>query len=242
MKYSVSDIQKLGTILGVYAHPDDECWTAGGVLAAACANGQEVVCVTATRGDAGETADETKWPQAKLAEIRERELEASLALLGDIEHRWFDYGDGTLEAGDIEAIKYLKALIIEIKPDTIVTFGPDGLTGHSDHKAVCAWTLAALKESGRNAKVFMVRESTEKYQAFGKTLHEAGNIYFATEHPLTIAASDADLFFELPEDLYKKKIASLKAHQSQMSALFAHPRGGPALYESAKTECFVLSQ
>jgi LmbE family N-acetylglucosaminyl deacetylase len=37
-----------GTILSIWAHPDDETYLAGGVMAAASANGQRVVCVTAT--------------------------------------------------------------------------------------------------------------------------------------------------------------------------------------------------
>lgn len=240
MNNTASDIKKLGTILGIYAHPDDEGWTAGGVLAAACENGQKVVCVTATRGDAGQTADEQKWPQAKLGAIRERELDASLACLGNIEHHWFEYGDGQLK--DVpanEAVERLTKFIKQVQPDTILTFGPDGLTGHPDHQAVCAWAQAALQASGRQATLLMARETTEKYEACGKALHKAANVYFAIDEPVTIAAARADVYFVLPPGIYQKKLASLQAHQSQMAGLFAHPQGGPALREYAKTEAFV---
>lgn len=226
--------------MGVFAHPDDECWTAGGVLAAACQNGQRVVCMTATRGDAGETADESRWPQARLGQIRERELDESLACLGAIEHHWLEYGDGTLQDVPLQqAAAQVEALIRQVRPDTIITFGPDGLTGHPDHKAVYAWARAALRASGSAARLLLVRESAEKYESSGKTLHAAANIYFATDRPVTSKTADADLYFELPPDIYRKKIESLKAHQSQMSGIFADPQGNPALQEYAKTECFV---
>ena len=43
----------LGTVLGVWAHPDDEAYLAGGLMAAAVDAGARVVCVTATRGERG---------------------------------------------------------------------------------------------------------------------------------------------------------------------------------------------
>jgi LmbE family N-acetylglucosaminyl deacetylase len=240
MNYTASDIAKLGTILGIYAHPDDECWTAGGVLAAACANGQKVVCVTATRGDAGKTADEKKWPQSRLGEIRESELDDSLACLGTIEHHWFDYRDGQLNKVPApEAVQKLTELIKKVQPDTILTFGPDGLTGHPDHQTVCAWAQAAVQATGRQLPILMARETIEKYQSCGKALHAAANVYFAISEPVTVPAAKADVYFALPPDIYQKKIASLQAHKSQMTGLFAHPQGGPALREYAKTEAFV---
>jgi hypothetical protein len=41
-------ISALGTIMGIWAHPDDEAYLSGGPMALARANGQRVVCVTAT--------------------------------------------------------------------------------------------------------------------------------------------------------------------------------------------------
>ena len=241
MNYTASDIQKLGTILGVYAHPDDECWTAGGVLAAACANGQKVVCVTATRGDAGQTANEQKWPQARLGDIREQELDASLACLGDITHYWFGYGDGQLATVPAsEAVERLTKLIKQVQPDTILTFGPDGLTGHPDHQTVCAWAQAAKHATASPARLLMARETTEKYESCGKALDAEANVYFAIQEPVTTPAAQADVYFVLPPAIYLQKIASLQAHQSQMAGLFANPKAAAALREYAKTEAFVI--
>lgn len=72
---------------------------AGTALAAMAAE-SHVACVTATDGEAGMTADETRWPRAGLAGIRRRELAASLAVLGLADHTWLGPPDGGLDALD----------------------------------------------------------------------------------------------------------------------------------------------
>ena len=89
----VDDVRTLGTIVGVWAHPDDEAYLSAGLMAAAVDAGNRVVCVTATRGERG-TSDARTWPPARLARVREAELEASLAAVGVREHHWLDYPDG----------------------------------------------------------------------------------------------------------------------------------------------------
>ena len=84
----------LGTILGVWAHPDDETWLCAGLMARAVRAGDRVVCITATRGELG-SPDEERWPSgAPLAAVRTAEMAAALAVLGVTEHHWLDYPDG----------------------------------------------------------------------------------------------------------------------------------------------------
>jgi LmbE family N-acetylglucosaminyl deacetylase len=47
----ISDIRELGIVLSIWAHPDDEAYLCGGIMAMAAAAGSRVVCVTATRGN-----------------------------------------------------------------------------------------------------------------------------------------------------------------------------------------------
>ena len=75
-----TDIAALGTIIGIWAHPDDEAYLSGGLMALARANGQRVVCVTATRGELG-TTDPMAWPPERLAAERTRELADCLNVL-----------------------------------------------------------------------------------------------------------------------------------------------------------------
>lgn len=66
---TAEDLKSLGKIMGIWAHPDDDTYSMAGIMAAAVKNGQKVVIVTATRGEAG-VQDETRWPAAQLGEIR----------------------------------------------------------------------------------------------------------------------------------------------------------------------------
>jgi LmbE family N-acetylglucosaminyl deacetylase len=87
------DISDLGTVLGVWAHPDDETFLTAGLMALARAAGHRVVCATATRGEHG-TADPDRWPPARLGRLREYELAAALAALDVHEHTWLGFVDG----------------------------------------------------------------------------------------------------------------------------------------------------
>ena len=51
----------LGTLLGIWAHPDDETYLSAGLMARRSVDGRRVVCVTATRGEGG-SMDEERWP------------------------------------------------------------------------------------------------------------------------------------------------------------------------------------
>src|SRR5439155_874799 len=63
----------LGTILGVWAHPDDETYLTAGLMAQAVRDGRRVTCVTATRGEGG-SFDEGRWPSAKMTRKRAAEF------------------------------------------------------------------------------------------------------------------------------------------------------------------------
>src|SRR6478609_11929198 len=79
--FPITDVTRLGTVRGSWAHPDDEAFLSAGLMAAARDAGQRVVCVTATLGEHG-TDDPGSWPPMRMAQVREREWHASLAALG----------------------------------------------------------------------------------------------------------------------------------------------------------------
>src|SRR6188472_1129996 len=83
------------TLLGVWAHPDDEAYLSAGLMAQVRRAGGRVAVVTASRGELG-TPDPDEWPPERLAAVRERELLDSLAVVGVREHRWLGYSDGEL--------------------------------------------------------------------------------------------------------------------------------------------------
>ena len=143
------DTDRLGTVLSVWAHPDDETYLAGGVMASCVAAGQRVVCVSATAGEHG-TADPVAWPPERLARLRRWETAAAMAVLGVAEHRFLGFKDGSLATIEPSVgVGAIADLIDEIHPDTILTFGPDGMTFHPDHVTIGAWTTRAWDSAGR---------------------------------------------------------------------------------------------
>lgn len=115
-----ADVQRLGTIVSIWAHPDDETFACGGLLAIARQNGQRVICVTATRGEAG-VQDHERWPADQLAGIRQAELEAALDVLGVHEHHWLQYADGhCAEAPPEEVHASLQDILQSVQADTFI--------------------------------------------------------------------------------------------------------------------------
>ena len=233
---SPEDIRKLGSIMVVGAHPDDEVFNAGGIMAAAVRNGQRVGCVTFTRGELG-VRDESRWPAANLAAIRTQELDDSLEVLGVPEHTWFEgYQDGECAQADSEkATRELRAAIAEFKPDTILTFGPDGLTGHPDHAAVSAWTDAAV--TGLSVRVLWVALAPEQYEQFREADSRA-NIFFNIPTPPLVEAEGLAVDLRLDAELTELKRRAFEAVPSQMEQILAaRPFDRPG--EAMARECFV---
>ena len=135
----------MSTMLGIWAHPDDEVFVSGGFMADAVRRGDRVVCLHLTRGEAGLYYRQV-WPARELASVRSAELAASLARLGVTEQRFLDLPDGGLYLASWEdVVTSLHDELVDVDPDLIVTFGSDGFTGHPDHKAVSAWVSTAVR-------------------------------------------------------------------------------------------------
>jgi LmbE family N-acetylglucosaminyl deacetylase len=144
---NVDGLASLGPTVSVWAHPDDETYLAGGVYAAMRDQGVRVVCVTATRGEAGGPATDAASRSA-LGQVRTRELDEALAVLGVGEHHWLGHQDGECAQVDREvAADQIAQVLDEVQPQTVLTFGPDGFTGHADHRAVSQWVDLAVRRS-----------------------------------------------------------------------------------------------
>jgi LmbE family N-acetylglucosaminyl deacetylase len=134
-------------LLGVFAHPDDETLCAGGTFAKYASAGAEVRVISLTKGGAGQIRDAGAATRATLTTVREQELEAAGNELGLTETRCLEYLDGGLSDIDSQIlVKLASELLSEIDPDVVITFGPDGFSGHPDHKAVGAAVTAACYE------------------------------------------------------------------------------------------------
>jgi LmbE family N-acetylglucosaminyl deacetylase len=211
------DVADLGTILSVWAHPDDEAYLCGGLMAGAVDAGRRVVCVTATYGELGVT-DPVRWPPDRLAEIRQAEMAACLRILGVTEHRWLGFPDGgcaTVEVTD--GVGAVAALLREIRPDTVLTFSADGQTGHPDHIAVHRWTVEAVRRTGIGV-LHVVANTAEWLDAHLDEFFAMGAIVGEPPVPWTGPLS---IDLALTGDLLDRKMAALAAQTSQTEALRA---------------------
>lgn len=232
------DISALGTILGIWAHPDDETYGSAGVMAAAVANGQRVICITATKGEAG-VRDESRWPSDKLPDIRAAELIDALKILGVTEHYWLGCHDGDCRNVDSDKmVAHLCHMIDTIRPDTILTFGPEGLTGHPDHQTVSLWATTAAARSNLDIAVYHLVELQENYDKIMKSADKELDIYFNIDRPPLKNPEDCDIYFCMTPELQEKKHQALLAMPSQTEDMMQY--FGDELYRQAfRCECFV---
>jgi N-acetyl-1-D-myo-inositol-2-amino-2-deoxy-alpha-D-glucopyranoside deacetylase len=134
------------TLLAIFPHPDDETFSAGGLMAGARERGDNVILICATRGEAGESSDPSLDTPETLGLAREAELRAAMKFLDVDDVRFLGYRDSGMEgsaeaqnpmafvqASVDDAAARLAPMIREIRPDTIVTYGEDGVYGHPDH-------------------------------------------------------------------------------------------------------------
>jgi LmbE family N-acetylglucosaminyl deacetylase len=211
-------MDELGTILGVWAHPDDEAYLSAGIMARAVRNGSRVVCVTATRGEGG-SMDEEKWPPEKMAEVRTAELERSLEILGVREHVWLDMQDIDMETGlPEEGFERVRELVAEIRPDTILTFGPDGMTDHAAHKDVSRWATQALREAGKPGSGVLYATVTPEWAAAFVPVWEPFNVFRPGTPPIT-PREELAVYYELRDDILEQKVNAINAHVSQVEAI-----------------------
>jgi LmbE family N-acetylglucosaminyl deacetylase len=133
-------------LLAVFPHPDDETLGLGSTMARYSAEGVETYLVCATRGERGWFDSEGPNPGLEgVARIREAELRCAAENLGIKEVTFFDYIDGDVDQADPEEIiEKIVAQIRRVKPQVVVSFGPDGAYGHPDHIALSQFTVAAL--------------------------------------------------------------------------------------------------
>jgi LmbE family N-acetylglucosaminyl deacetylase len=230
----------LGTILGVWAHPDDETYLTAGLMAQAVREGLRVVCVTATRGEEG-SWDEERWPTAKLGEVREAELMESLRILGVSEHHWLDYYDGTCaDVPEGEAVAKVEAIMADVQPDSVFSFGPDGMTDHPDHKSTCAWATAAFERAAKpGARLYYATMTPEWAERFVPVMNRF-NVFMSPDTPPVAPREDLAIVYELPPDVLELKIRAIEAHVSQVEGML-NAFGQDFFREAHREEFFRLA-
>jgi LmbE family N-acetylglucosaminyl deacetylase len=210
-------VASLGTILSIWAHPDDETYLAGGLMAAARDHGQRVVCVSATAGERG-TPDPVAWPPRRLGAVRRWEASAAMAVLGVAEHRFLDLPDMGLDGHDRDGVHAVGALLDEVRPDTVLTFGPDGMTYHPDHIAVHRWVTAAWALRGGLERLLLATPTVEHLARFAER-YEEWDMYMSEERPTGVPEAQLAVHLELAGAALDRKLTALRAMATQTTAV-----------------------
>ena len=222
-------------LLGVWAHPDDECYLSAGLMARVIEAGGEVRVVCATRGEFG-TSDPDEAGTEHLADLRVAELRASLAVLGVHDLHVLGLADGGCADADAAAMADVVADHVgEFGADTVVTFGPDGITGHGDHIAVSRWTTTAVPAGVEVLYATMTHEFVDRHRdvhdaigLFGEMPDGRADSVHRDRVALQVALDHAEL---------TRKRRALSAHGSQTAALAAL-MGEDVYFSWWRDECF----
>ena len=192
-----------GTVLALFAHPDDEAFRCGGTLALLAQRGHRVQVVTATRGEGGSCGTPPLCLPEELAAWRERELACSCAALGLDPPVLLDYRDGTL--ADVilaEAVGQVLATAHRLAPHALLTWPAHGLSGHPDHCAVSRWAEGVFAATSSLAALYHLAVPQSVAQRLGLSkLHAT-------------ADSAIDLIVDVTA-LWETKMAAIGCHRTQ---------------------------
>lgn len=147
-----------------YAHPDDESFGNGGLIAKYVKEGIDVYLICATNGDVGTIPEEMQGQYETVKEIRLAELECADQVLGFKKIFLFNYRDSGMMGSETSedpaslwaswqndphaVTRRVVEVIREIKPQVIVTFNKYGGYGHPDHIAIQRATTDAFELAG----------------------------------------------------------------------------------------------
>ena len=234
-------------LLLVHAHPDDETINNGATMAKYVAEGAKVTLVTCTRGEEGEVlvpalANLASSIDDKLGEHRVIELTNAMAelgikdfrFLGAPDKKWRDSGmmgtppnersDVFWQANLDEAASDLAKIILEIKPQVMITYDEIGGYGHPDHikahQVAMRGAELASNAGWTISKIYWNTMPRSVIQNGIDKMKEVGSDFFGAE-------SADDLPFAKPDELVTslikapeyvdKKMAAMKAHETQIS-------------------------
>ena len=146
-------------MLVVVAHPDDETFGTGSVIAHAAAQGRRVVVCCATHGEAGKDTSGTTSGPEELAVVREGELRRAADVLGASEVILLDFADSDMEgpmaddalaAVPIDDVVAQAAGVIErVGPDIVVALDYVGIDDHRDHQRIGEATANAFTHAAK---------------------------------------------------------------------------------------------
>jgi len=212
-------------VVGVFAHPDDDTYGIGGSLALHAGTDLELTVVMATSGDAGGIADPSLATRETLGAVREAEDLAAWRALGfEPDVRFLRHPDGGVARVPREQLAAeVLAVLQEARPHLVITFGPDGITGHEDHIAIGAAATEAFHAArssggeGPFVRLLHLAIATSDLERLGELLRERGLEPLDPTQPFVPRGVPDDTIGVSVDcaAAYERKVEALRCHKTQ---------------------------
>jgi N-acetyl-1-D-myo-inositol-2-amino-2-deoxy-alpha-D-glucopyranoside deacetylase len=265
-------------VVVVHAHPDDETLWTGGMIARYAAAGVAVTLVTCTLGEQGEVlTPELRGLAADRADqlggYRIAELRAACAVLGITDQRflggigrWRDSGmvvepgarasvppdlhPRAFAAGALaEQVDALVEVLGQVRPQVVVSYGPDGGYGHADHVRAHQVTMAAVARMPEVARVFWAVQPVSAVADGIAALHAMPGLPFPLPEPGGLpGVANAEVTTQLDVTAHRSAVlAAMRSHRTQVSVWAEGPYQAFALSDGVArpvldTEHFTLAR
>jgi len=216
-------------LLAVFAHPDDESFRPGGTLALLARRGVRVQVLTATRGGAGSRGNPPLCAPEELPALREAELRCACKALNLLPPILLDYLDGQLEKADHERLAaQILQIVKEVRPQVMLTFGADGLSGHPDHIAIGLAAAEAFRRAEEVAALYTVAVPRSLAESLGMK-----QIRAVPDEDIALAVDVSSV--------WEAKMTAIRCHRTQLgeSPILDAPEAKQRLFLG--TEHFCLS-
>jgi LmbE family N-acetylglucosaminyl deacetylase len=227
-------------LAAVTAHPDDDTFGVGGIVAQHVGD-IEYTVIVATSGEAGMISDPALATPENLAEVREQEEREALEVLGvgGAAVHFLGYPDGGLAGVPRqELVSKVAGLLSEARPQVVVTFGPEGVTRHDDHIAIGQAATEAFHEArdrtsadgtadGAFERLFYVAVAQSDLEAFWEAIRAGGIDFGAPDDPyMPRGVPDHTVTARVDtRETWETKARALMAHRTQAGDLDSIPAG-----------------
>jgi LmbE family N-acetylglucosaminyl deacetylase len=262
------------TFLAVHAHPDDEASSTGGLFRLLGDQGVRTVLVTCTNGECGDALDGAK-PDAdhhdgdEVAKIRATELDNAVKILGIDRLERLGYRDSGMKgwpqnddpesfwATPVEdAAKRLAAILLEERPQVVMTYNAYGFYGHPDHIQAHRVTMAALELLDYEPTLYfnaipdsVMAIMSARWEQEEREKREADAAKGIVRAPESEESDEDRIAMGTPDELVDvavdvssvndAKFDALAAHHSQIAESFWMKMGRDQFKEAMRTEWFV---
>jgi LmbE family N-acetylglucosaminyl deacetylase len=237
-------------LMAVVAHPDDDTWGVAGIVAMHADDpAMRFVLVHATSGEAGLIAEGTGATPETLGPVREEEDRRSWVALGrpPDRHEWLRLPDhGVADVPFEELVERIAGVMREERPEVVVTFGPDGITGHPDHIAVGQATTEAFHRAHTDAATGFERLV---YNSLPASMIDAWNAQLVASGREPFDPTELYQPRGVPDDtigvrvdcssVADRKLAALREHRTQASDM--DDMTEEELVQALSVETFVVA-